>query len=387
MLKATKLHERFLAIESDLNELFLERSQPIRGLLCGLLSRQHVLLLGPPGTAKSELAQTICARMSGANYFEWLLSRTAVPEELFGPISLNALENDSYRRVTSSKMPEAHITFLDEIFKCNTAVLNAVLPIINERTFYNDGQPTDVPLELCVGASNEFPAEKDELAAIWDRFTLRYELKYITQRQNFKAMLFSDSWRDIEGADVPTITLPELRTAQKDVRRVQIKHLMPSFWELRNELMKVSIVPSDRRWKWTVSVIKAHAWLEGHFEATMDDFAIVKHCLWNEPEDIDKVNVLVDDIVSGDLAALRELIDKATDIFASFKTQAENSVNNDSTQTLGVDTKMKLADIRIALEDKLESAKNRNRSTTSVIQFIADVTKMEEETNKICLGM
>ncbi len=167
--------EKLLDVEEELSELFFERKEEIRGLLVGLLSREHVLLLGPPGAAKSELAEELCSRIvwdgegGRIGYFRWLLSRTSTPEELFGPVSLRALEGDSYRRKTKGKLPEARIAFLDEVFECNSAVLNGLLSVLNERLFFNDGEPTPIPLEMVVAASNEPPAEREELEALFDR--------------------------------------------------------------------------------------------------------------------------------------------------------------------------------------------------------------------------
>ena len=109
------MQTKFLQIEQELNSCYLERKEIIHGLLIGLLTKQHILLLGPPGTAKSMIANDLCSRIGG-QYFQWLLSRTSTPEELFGPISLKALENDSYSRVTKNKLPEANVAFIDEIF-------------------------------------------------------------------------------------------------------------------------------------------------------------------------------------------------------------------------------------------------------------------------------
>ena len=183
-----ELRNKFLAIEKELNRDYQERRDVIRGLLVGLLSREHVLLLGPPGTAKSALAEDLCNRIGG-RYFRWLLARTSTPEELFGPVSLRALEQDSYRRVTTGKLPEATVAFLDEIWKANSAVLNTMLSVLNERLFFNDGQLVKVPLEFAVGASNELPEDREELGALWDRFLLRYLVGYIRDLRNFETML------------------------------------------------------------------------------------------------------------------------------------------------------------------------------------------------------
>ena len=138
--------EKLRKIREELRQTFLERSDLIDGVLSALLCSQHVLIVGPPGTAKSMLADEMCRRIISANYFQWLLTRFTTPEEVFGAVSLKALEQDDYRRVTSHKLPEAHIAFLDEIFKANSSILNAILTIINERIFHNGKDVVSVPL-------------------------------------------------------------------------------------------------------------------------------------------------------------------------------------------------------------------------------------------------
>src|SRR5215813_7331649 len=149
--------DKLRKIREELQQLFLERTELIDGALAALLSAQHVLVIGPPGTAKSMLADEFCRRISSAAYFQWLLTKFTTPEELFGAVSLKALGADDYRRVTSNKLPEAHIAFLDEVFKASSSILNTILTLMHERRFHNGREVTAVPLLSLFGASNELP--------------------------------------------------------------------------------------------------------------------------------------------------------------------------------------------------------------------------------------
>src|SRR5690348_13171810 len=132
--------QKLQQLRAELVLQFPERHGVIDGALCAILAREHVLLLGPPGTAKSALVRAL-AQAFGGQYLERLLTKFSMPEELFGPVSLKGLEQDRFVRITTGKVPEAEFIFLDEIFKSNSAILNALLTLVNERVFHNDGAP------------------------------------------------------------------------------------------------------------------------------------------------------------------------------------------------------------------------------------------------------
>ena len=276
------------AIQNALNQEFAEREEVIEGLIVALIARQHCLLIGPPGTGKSALVSGLTKRITGANHFQWLLTRFSTPEELFGPVSLKELEQGIYKRNIAGKLPEAHLAFVDEIFKANSAILNSLLSIINERLFYNNGHPVQVPLMTLVGASNEYPEEGEGLEALFDRFLLRFEVGYIGEDQAFLSMMRGPQ-------SVPAdMTIDELYELQFFSDTVTIPdEVYTTLANIRRELMDEGIRPSDRRFKQSLSVIRAKAVLEGRGQAVVEDILILKNSLWERPEQREKVAGIV----------------------------------------------------------------------------------------------
>lgn len=231
------VRQTLLTIEQELNQVHFERQEVIRGLLVALLARQHVILLGPPGTGKSRLARDLCQRVQG-RFFEWQLTRMSTPEELFGPISLQGLQQDRYRRIPAGKLPEADIAYLDETFKASSAILNTLLAAMNERLFFNDGQAVPMPLEMLIGASNELPEDREELGALWDRFLLRYVVDYVRTPAAFQALLGVPVTPPVP----TTLPLAVLAQAQTAVAQVDPRPVLGLLATLRQELAKAGLV-------------------------------------------------------------------------------------------------------------------------------------------------
>lgn len=172
--------KRLRAIGDELSDRFYERADVVRTLLVTLLAGQHSLVLGPPGTAKSELARELTGRFEGAAYWEILLSKFTAPTRMFGPIDVAALARGEYRQVYDGRATTAHIAFIDEIFKCSTAALNETLGYLNERIYHPEsgGEPIRRSLIGAITASNELPSGEDT-AAIYDRLLVRIEVGYL----------------------------------------------------------------------------------------------------------------------------------------------------------------------------------------------------------------
>ncbi|MBT7928964.1 AAA domain-containing protein [Candidatus Peregrinibacteria bacterium] len=273
--------EKLLQVEEKLDGLFMERSEEIHGLVVSLVSGANTLLLGPPGTAKSLLITSLNSMIEEAEVFTWLLTRFSTPEELFGPYSLSALQNDKYVRVTKGKLPDANIAFLDEIFKCNAGVLNALLTVLNERKFYNEGLE-ELDLLSVVGASNEIPEEDDSLQALFDRFLVKFVISPIREDSNFRKMLALNSMAKIK----PIISLSEIKEAKKEVNDVVLsKEALVVLVNLRRNLSKKKIIVTDRTFFQACQILKAEAWLDGCDSVEEEHFEFLQHALWTNPDD------------------------------------------------------------------------------------------------------
>ena len=174
--KIDELRDRINRLRRRLAGYFVGKEEVVDLMVVGALAQEPVLLVGSPGTAKSDLIVKFAQALglSGEDYFEYMLTKFSEPSEIIGPIDISELKGGRYVRRTMGKLPEARIVFLDEIFKSNSAILNTLLTIINERKYYQDGKPQPVNMIMLFGATNEIP-EHSDLAALRDRFTLKVE--------------------------------------------------------------------------------------------------------------------------------------------------------------------------------------------------------------------
>jgi MoxR-like ATPase len=265
---------------ADLDCHLLERDVPVRLLLLGALAGEHVLLIGPPGTAKSELARRLHRVFAGARYFERLLTRFSVPEELFGPLSLKALEHDRYERLTDGFLPTAQVAFLDEVFKANSAILNALLTLLNEREFDNGSGRVQVPLISVVGATNEVP-DDEALHAFYDRFLLRVPVGPVGDA-SFTALLALPA--DLNQAQ-PRITEPMRLQLQQRSQTVALPDNVTALLvQARAWCVANSVTVSDRRWRKVVALLKVQAASHAQEAVNLWDLWLLPFALAAAPE-------------------------------------------------------------------------------------------------------
>ncbi len=273
------LTDRLRRLRDALLTGLVERDMAVRLALLAALTGEHLLLVGPLGTAKGVLARRLHLAFKGSTYFERLLTKCSVPEELFGPLS--AKGTDRY-------LPTASIAFLDEIFKANSAILNALLTLLNEREFDNGCERRPTPLISVIGGSNEL-AEGEELNALFDPFLLRLRIGPVSAK-SFPALLALRGDAPPDVAEALCFTPNELRAVQAAASQVEVPdELLAMLVELRDWFAAQEIPVSDGRWRKVVKLLQVSALTNGRSMASVWDGWLVQHCLWSKPEDAAKV--------------------------------------------------------------------------------------------------
>ncbi len=291
MIPAAPSRARLRALIDTLEAGLLERSAAVRLALLSALAGEHVLLIGPPGTAKSELARRLHRAFDGARYFERLLTRFSTPEELFGPLSLKALEHDRYERLTDGYLPTASIAFLDEVFKANSAILNALLTLLNEREFDNGSSRTRTPLISVIGATNEVPQD-EALLAFYDRFLVRVPVAAVSDASFVQLLALAPAHARAPAgaarASVQPITREELGQWLAGRDGVALApEVVPHLQALRAVCAEQRISVSDRRWRQLIGLLRTAALTDGRPAVDALDLWLVPYLLATGPAQVE----------------------------------------------------------------------------------------------------
>lgn len=302
---------------SRLVEPFTGRDEEGRVAVLTLLSREHAVLIGEPGTAKSAMIRRV-SDLLNAKFFSYLLTRFTEPSELFGPIDIKALEEGRYIRITSGKLPSAEIAFLDEIFKANSAILNALNTLLQERVLYDGYSEIVVPLWSLFGASNEVP-EETELLAFYDRFLVRHFVRPVPE--NLWRDLLDKSWAleksfyysETKKSEA-VMDMKELRKLHEAVLEIDLEPVKHKITKLFAAFESRGIHVSDRRKGKALKVIASNALLDGRNRTQEQDLLVLKYLIPRDWEELEKVNTILSEELKTPYRYLRELSEIKTNL-------------------------------------------------------------------------
>lgn len=359
--------EKLSKLNHRLTDYFVEREDVIHTSILALISRQHHLQIGPPGTAKSAIATAICKAINGARIFDVLMTRSMDPSELLGPYSLKSMEDDDFKRVTNGFAPEGDILFLDELYRANDPILNSLLWILNERKIRNGKEVSTVPL-ICMFSGTNALYEGSSLDALHSRITFRLPVSFVTEKDNFVAMI-ENSLSNGAGPHVEDIglTIKELEAVQAQVDSVKVPKAIyaDALWAIRSELKQHEVYLDDRKAVWLMkTVVRSEAIFQGRDTVEVEDLNILTHCLWDTEAQITPIRHTINRIASPVMDEAQRYIESAgkatSGAFA--KKRDMNNADSPEVQAAFLDANKELKGILAKLQDRINETSGKSQT-------------------------
>jgi MoxR-like ATPase len=289
-------HRLRAAVTDRLKRRFVGRSEVIDLIALAVVAGEHLFLFGPPGTAKSALIRAFATAVEG-HYFEYLLTRFSEPNEVFGPIDLAKLREGTVATVTSGMLPEAEFAFLDELFNANSAILNNLLTVLNERLYRRGREVIRLPLLSLFSASNHLP-EDEALGALFDRFLLRCKVEPLPR--DHMAALLDAGWaleRDGSVRDGgASVSAGDLRALARRVMDVDLTPVRDLYADAAFKVRDLGVAFSDRRAVKVLKLVAASAVLSGRTAANGSDLWVLRY-VWDREEQIAAITSLVEGLL------------------------------------------------------------------------------------------
>jgi MoxR-like ATPase len=276
-----------------LKQRFVGRDEVIDLIALAVVAGEHLFLFGPPGTAKSALIRQLAGAVRG-RYFEYMLTRFSEPNEIFGPIDIARLREGTVVTVTTGMLPEGELVFLDELFNANSAILNNLLTVLNERVYRRGAETHRLPLLSLFSASNHLP-EDEALRALFDRFLLRCHVPAL--RAEDVPRLLQAGWA-LESSPPPEsgVTTADLAGLHTRLYRVDLGGVTERYVELIGKVRDLGVAFSDRRAVKVLKLLAASALLCDRAAANRSDLWVLRY-MWDREEQIGPLAALVNGVL------------------------------------------------------------------------------------------
>ncbi|MBO7126636.1 AAA family ATPase [bacterium] len=363
----TTLPNRIKTLLKYLNQNLYGKEEAVRLALLSAVAGESIFFLGLPGTAKSMISRRIASAFSDfyedgkfntekGGYFEYLMNEFSTPDEICGPVDLSALNEkpSRYTRETKGYLPSAKVAFLDEIWKSGPAILNTLLPIVNERIFHNGSEIEKVPLVSLAAASNELPEKNRGLDALWDRFILRVQVNPVSNEEDFFKVVDEDSNKElISTAELTAVLLSisDVKSWQAEIDKIELgseaKNVITA---IRKELVRrnndtnhkgdETYYVSDRRWKRIVHLLKTSAFLNGRDSVDLMDCSLIEYCIWNTDKQQSETSEIIEQILKQNGISLNLDIDDIKDQIKDFHDYITKQFYTEEETPFGVKTSL-----------------------------------------------
>ncbi|MEM6687212.1 MAG: AAA family ATPase [Bacteroidota bacterium] len=287
--------KKIRTILDEIKNVFVGKDEVIDLLGIGLLARENVFLLGPPGTAKSAIVKQLSSHVIGGINFDYLLTRFTEPNEIFGPLDIRLLKEGELVTNTDGMLPEASLVFLDEIFNANSAILNSLLMALNEKIFRRGKETKKLPALMFISASNQLP-EDEALAALLDRFLIRLKVDNVKPDRLEEVLQAGWKLERKEKTAQTQISPEEIKDLQHQVKEVDLTPIRSSYIELIHSLRNTGIEVSDRRAVKMQNLVAASAMLCDRTEAIVSDLWVLKY-IWSTEEQIETLQATVNALI------------------------------------------------------------------------------------------
>lgn len=285
------------SVTRHLKEKFVGKDDIIDLMGICLAGRENLFLLGPPGTAKSAMVRELSKLLNGKT-FEYLLTRFTEPNELFGPFDIRKLREGDLVTNTEGMLPEANLIFLDELLNANSAILNSLLMVLNEKIFRRGRENRPLPVIMIVGASNHLP-EDESLQALFDRFLIRVRCDYVDPALLNNVLDAGWKLEQKDRVDQPEISAEDIFQVQSIIGSVDLQEIRPAYINLVEMLRNAGVQVSDRRAVKLQRLIAASAVLCKRMKAIPSDMWVMRY-IWDTEEQREVIASIVNTVVEAD---------------------------------------------------------------------------------------
>jgi len=384
----------------EMNESLIERHQVIDSIVIGRIAQQHVVMLGPGGTAKSMAARSLAEHITDSVYFEVALDEQSIVDEVFGPTDIkNMVESGKMQRFLEGTAGEATDAFFDEFFNANGPVLHALMPLLNERVVHSNGasgRPMPAPLRQALMGTNKLNADAD-LAALWDRVHIREIVNYVQARTNRAKMVTAAIARlhqkgrgtstRLDG-DITTVTVAELDLAHKEALALDYSDATTDLlFDIQEELASKGIIISDRRIVEGTVATLANAWLRGHEVVQPIDLDILARMWWTiqDQEPVARA-IILQATNPGEKAAL-DLLDTLDGIRTEMAHAEQSGLDDERKRRVGVQAIRDTDKLIRETEDNLAKAKAAQLSTARLEEVLAKAESFKYSVGRDVFGI